>query len=160
MDFIEHKIRFDEQQAALALPVGCSEPCPATFIPHGNVYSWRFRWVIVFPDHKYIQIRERWKKIAGLQEARRERFAYHYGSIGKVDGDGVPIAESSDPVDLRIDNSGSPVHLHYCAPEPHYMQDQVKNLALDTVGMFDFIKAVLRHRQKGIPLHKALDFRV
>jgi hypothetical protein len=161
VDLIEHKRWFQEQSSTRELPPECSEPLPATYYPYGtSVHAWKFRWVIEFPDNKYIQMRERWKKVMGLQESRREMFAYHYGTIVSRGVDGLPESRSDDPVDLRIDNAGSPVHLHYGAQEPHHTQDQVRGLVLNDVKIVDFLDAVLRHREDGRPLHKVLGFKV
>lgn len=113
----------------------------------------------MFPDN-YIQIREFHQKVAKLQESQRVKFSYHYGPIVQLEKNGIPTWNPSDPVEIRIDNSDQPVHLHYRAQEPHYSQDKVRDLALSDLDMFTFVKAIFRHRKSGHPIHKTLHFRV
>jgi hypothetical protein len=105
-----------------------------------------------------------------IGESRRSQFVYHYGVLTRfvpggapeLDEWGVPRYHSSDPVDIRIDNScpGRKVHLHYGAPTPHYQQEQIVGLELSKLNMFSFIEAIIRHRQKGRAIIDVLGFRL
>lgn len=159
MDYFQYKRWFDENRAKLKLPSDCSEIEPASFYIT-NQYVWTFEWHLGFPDPKYIRVWEHHMKWKGLLDSRRTQFAFHYGPVVHRDKDGVPIWQSADLVDLRIDNSEGRPHLHYGAPEPHHLEENVKGLDLEKIDMFTFIKCIFSHRKTGKPIHNLLAFRI
>jgi len=92
--------------------------------------------------------------------SRRVSFAYHYGPIVQTGSHGLPEYDAKDPVDIRIDNSRSHVHLHFGAPGIHHPQSAVKGLQLDELGPFDFLRAIFKHRSSGRSLDEVFGFRV
>src|SRR4051794_6095597 len=68
---------------------------------------WTYERIVKFPD-KHIRVWEHYSKKKGLQLSSRNGFSFHYGTLAADPED----YESDDPVDIRIDNSGSPAHLH------------------------------------------------
>jgi hypothetical protein len=61
-------------------------------------------------------------------------------------------------VDIRIDDVGRPVHLHYEQPDPHHDQSVVKGLELSNLDMFEFLKGIISHRKTKKPLDKVFGF--
>lgn len=172
MDYFEFTRWVASKQAALVLPLDCKVLVPNTSYLVRNDVLWTFIWVLHFiSDNRYLRIWEHHDKVAGLiAESRRSQFVYHYGPLTKfdpagkpeVDELGVPRYHSADPVDIRIDNicPGGRPHLHFGGPNPHYQQHQVDGLDLSGLDMFSFIAAILRHREKAMPLEKVLRFRL
>jgi hypothetical protein len=160
VDYPSFKRRFDQAYANLKLPPECIEQKPPT-VTNVRLFSWTFDWVLIFnDDNKYLRVRESHDKVAGLLMSRRLGFAFHYGPIVKQGASGDIIRESTDPVDIRIDKSRGHVHMHYQAPGPHYTQEKVKGLTLDSVDMLRFVRAVLQHRQSGKSISEILGFEI
>jgi hypothetical protein len=160
VDYLQFKTWFDQEYTKLKTPADCSELLSPTVVPTSSVL-WTFRWFLGFTDGKYIQIKEHYSKQAGLiQQSHRASFAYHYGPVVRKSPDGVPIGESINPVDIRIDTSHGPVHMHLAKPQPRYAQNQVKDLDMQDLGMFTFVKAICRHRASGKSLEETLHFRI
>jgi hypothetical protein len=160
VDYVNFKRRFDQSYAKLKLPPDCVEQKSPT-VTNVRLFSWMFDWVLVFPDDKkYVRIRESHDKVAGLALSRRLGFVLHYGPIVHQDADGNIIWQSHDPVDIRIDNSPRPVHMHYQAPDPHHVQENVKGLTLESLDMLTFVRAVFQHRKSGKPLNEVLGFQI
>jgi hypothetical protein len=114
-----------------------------------------------FSDNKYIRIAERYEKWGGLVGlSRKNSYAYHYGDIVKSGDAGLPAYGPGDPVDIRIDNSCSPIHLHYLAPNPHYPNSAVRGLDLEDMDMFAFVKGIFRHRSSKKPINEIFKFQV
>ena len=88
-------------------------------------------------------------------------FSYHYGDWnGLVDSDGYP--EQIAQVDLRIDKESStkyPDHIHY-AGENHVACTRVMGLDFEAITPFDFIRAVLEHRNTSKHFSEILGFEV
>ncbi len=157
MDFLEFRRKFDNGRSKLRLPTDCSEVVERE-LTFSTLYCWTLRWMLAFPDPKYLRIWEHYNKVAGLQESRRDRFVCHYGPIVNRDEDGVPRYQPQDAVDIRIDNVNRSPHLHYGAPDPHYPQKRVKGLDLGAIDMFAFVRAILKHRRTGLAINKILGF--
>lgn len=124
------------------------------------MYAWTFEWVLEFSANKYMRVWEQYGRVPGLQEARRVRFAFHYGPITSRDNSGKIERYYGDPVDIRVDDFNTPAHLHFQEPQQHHRQENVLGLELSSLGMMVFIKAVLKHRKSGKPLDKILKFRI
>ena len=125
-----------------------------------SMYGWSFEWILTFADQKYLRIWEHHGKRSGLQDAARKAFAYHYGPITGQYPDGKLLWTRTDPVEIRIDTSPQPAHMHFGAPEPHIQQESVLDLELESITTFVFLKAILRHRHSGISIDQALRFRI
>lgn len=169
MDYVEFRAWFDKNEARLVLPADCALFLPPT-VNNPTSYLWTLEWVLHFTsDNRYLRIWEHHNKVAGLIECRRVQFSFHYGPLSHFDANGKPEVDelgvprymSSDPVDIRIDNScpGRRAHLHYGGPVPHYGQEQVEGMDLGKADMFRFIEAVLKHRNDGKAIAKLLGFR-
>jgi hypothetical protein len=160
VDPLSFRRKVDKAYANLELPPDCVEQKPRTII-NSRLFSWTFDWLLVFKsDDKYLRVRESYEKMAGLLMSRRLGFAFHYGPIVKQNANGDVIHESSDPVDIRIDKSRGHTHMHYQAPSPHYAQENVKGITLDSIGMFEFVRAVLQHRKSGKDISEILGFKI
>lgn len=159
MDYFEFKRDFDKKRSKLKLPTDCQELMPPS-VDVASLYGWSFEWILTFADHKYLRVWEHHSKRPGLQDAARKSFAYHYGPITGQDPEGKLLRANTDPVDIRIDTSPRPVHMHFGAPEPHIQQESVLDLELERIAMFVFLKAILRHRQSRVPINEALGFRI
>ncbi len=122
---------------------------------------WKFEWYLSCGPDGYVRIwerYERWPLLIGV--SRRASFVYHYGALTGIGKDGNPTYNSKNPVDIRIDNVGRPVHLHFGAPEPHHDQSVVKGLALDELDMFEFLNGIIRHRSSKKSLDKIFGFKI
>jgi hypothetical protein len=158
VDYLQFKRQFDAEHAGLVLPDDCQEISEPNF-RIATQYSWDLKWYLKFGDNKVARIWEHHQKVAGLQDARRLTFAYHYGSIDDLDKDGLPAYGSDKPVDIRIDNISSRVHLHLGGPA-HIYQERVEKLDLMSVDMFAFVRGIFKHRSSGKGFNKVFDFRI
>ena len=108
----------------------------------------------------HIRIWESYDKFAGLLISRRIQWAYHYGKTESFDTAGRAMRGApGDSLVLRIDTC-SGLHMHYQTRNPHYAQDQIVGLNLDSVQALPFVRAVLKHRKTGKPFTKVLGFRI
>ncbi|MGH9740877.1 MAG: hypothetical protein ACRD51_00850 [Candidatus Acidiferrum sp.] len=159
-DYAQFRAFVDPQYNALVLPADCKEIL-ALDIKVATSVSWHLSWLLEFTDNKYIRVAERYEKFAKLiGVSRRIYVAYHYGEIVNRNMDGLPGYLSADPVDIRIDSSCSPIHLHYNAPNPHYPNDSVQGLDLDDMDMFTFVNGIFKHRSTKKPLDKIFKFKI
>jgi hypothetical protein len=158
VDYFEFKRKFDAEHDAFVLPADCKELGDPLFLAVTQ-YSWQFKWYLQFSADKFIRIWEHHKRMAGLQDSRRLTFAYHYGDITALGKDGLPTHGSDKPVDFRIDNSLQRVHLHLGSPA-HIYQENVQNLDLNSVGMFDFLRGVFKHRSSGKDFARVFGFKI
>ncbi len=158
MDYFEFKRWCEEERAALKLPKDCTEQPPLFARVH--FWSWDFEWSLIFSDNNYIRITERYREGSAPHESNRIAFTFHYGPLASRRPDGTPKWEPHDPVVIRIDNAHGPVHVHFGAQEPRLSQSQVDGLNLVNLEMFQFVKAVLKHRKTGKPLDKIMKFRI
>jgi hypothetical protein len=161
VDYLEYRRLTEASRAHLSLPPDCKDFLPLHY-EFTNRYFWTVEWVLKFDDRKHMRLREHYTKIAGLDDSRRKLFSFHYGETVAEEHDGTPISRHDDPVDIRIDNAitGIP-HLHYGLPGPHHQQASIKGkLDLGAVGMFEFVKAILRHRKSRASIEDVLHFRV
>jgi hypothetical protein len=159
-DYFAYKRWFETGHEALTLPADCVEPDPV--LTYSNQYTWDLVWFLIFADPQaHVRIKENFAKIHGLSKSRRIAFAYHYGPTVRSDSRGMPEGEPSDPVFVRIDNSGQPPHLHHEGnPTDHIPQEHISGLVLDEVDLFTFVKAAFRHRKSGRPIAKELGYRI
>lgn len=150
----------DAQYKTLVLPQDCKEILPLD-IKVATSESWHLRWFLEFADNKYIRVAERYEKFAKMiGMCRRVYVAYHYGKIVNRDSNGLPGYLASDPVDIRIDDSCGPIHLHYNAQNPHHPKDAVVGLDLDDMDMFMFVNGIFKHRAKKKPLDAVFKFKI
>jgi hypothetical protein len=122
---------------------------------------WKFEWYLSCGTDKYVRIwerYERWPKLIGM--SRRASFVYHYGPLIGIGKDGIPTYDSKNPVDIRIDDVGRPIHLHFGAPMPHHDQSVVKGLVLSELDMFEFLNGIIRHRKNKKTLDKIFGFTI
>lgn len=122
---------------------------------------WFLSWYLQFVDGNYIRLWEsydRQGRMIGV--SRRVSLAYHYGQIVQVGPNGLPKHDSKHPVHIRIDNSSRPIHLHLGATEPHYTQDAIQGLVLDSLDMFRFLNGIFSHRSTGKTIEDALGFQI
>jgi hypothetical protein len=160
LNYISFKKWADENHSALKLPADCRELQPQTTVIASSLV-WTLTWYLQFGADRYVRIRERYDRIGGMIEtSRRIQFAYHYGPIVKSGIDGLPLHQSNDPVDIRIDNVSAPAHLHFGAPNPHHDQSVVKGLHLEGLDMFAFVRGIMRHRATAQPLDKVFNFTI
>jgi hypothetical protein len=158
VDYLQFKRQFDAEYDALVLPGDCKEISDPIFVV-GTQYSWHVKWYLKFSDDKFVRIWEHHSKLAGLQDARRLAFAYHYGPIDGLDKDGLPAIGSNKPVEFRIDNSAQRVHLHLGGPE-HIYQENVGKLDLESSDMFTFLSRIFEHRSTGKTFDKVFGFKI
>lgn len=160
MDYLWFKAHFDQEHAKLKLPADCKEALGPTALATTSLV-WTFRWVLEFTDGSYIQIKEHYTKKAGMiGHSHRSAFSYHYGPVVGRTSDGLPSADSKNPVHIRIDTSNSPVHMHLGSPNPHYEQNQIQGLDMQNLDIFTFVKAVFKQRRSGASFEETLRFQV
>ena len=159
MDYITFNQLFQSERLKLKLSQDISEHCHHEIV---NSQVWAIEWELQFPDGTYVRINEHYTRRAGMiGESRRAAFSFHYGQIVNKDSDGRVIWGSNDPVGIRIDDSMQPAHLHYGTdPKTHYLQVNVEGINLADMDMFTFLRAVLRHRRKGISLETTFKFKI
>jgi hypothetical protein len=159
-DYTTFRTFVDKQYSALTLPADCKETHPLDII-RTTMDSWHLRWYLEFVDNKYIRIAERYENFAKLVGAsRRVYVAFHYGEIVNRGSDGLPGHKPANPVDIRIDDSCSPIHLHYKAPNPHHPNDSVEGIDLDDMDMFTFVDGIFKHRSKKKSLDAIFGFKI
>jgi hypothetical protein len=161
-DYPKYKAWFDGEHSALVLPNDSSEiTAPTVGLAHSLSTTWTLKWILKFGDGKYLRVQEHYNKVTGLIGlSRRQAFAFHYGPIGAVTPDGIPDRKSNDPVDLRIDNSGAPAHMHLRAPQPHIGQERVDGLEMEDLDIFTFVRGIFSHRKTGNSFEKIFKFRI
>jgi hypothetical protein len=162
-DYATFRTLVDKEYAALnqALPEGCVESLPLD-ITRSTQDSWHLRWYLEFSDdNKYIRVAERYEKFSRMiSVSRRVYVAYHYGQIMTRGDDGLPGYLPADPVDIRIDDSCSPIHLHYNSPLPHHPNESIHGLDLDDLDMFSFVRGILKHRSGKKALDAIFKFKI
>lgn len=158
MDYLEFRRQFDAEHHTLVIPADCQEIAGPDFMI-ATQYSWHLKWYLKFADNKFVRIWEHHNKIAGLQDARRLKLAYHYGPIHGLDKDGIPLYGSEKPVDFRLDNSALKIHLHLGGPE-HIYQENVEKLDLTSLDMFTFVRGIFKHRSTGRDFDKVFGFKI
>jgi len=160
-DYFVYKRWFQAGHGALTLPANCAEPEPPT-LSYSDQYTWSVEWYLILasPD-AYIRIFENFAKRSRMLLSRRIHFAYHYGPLIRKDDDGRPDRQASDPVVVRIDNVGSAAHLHpENDPTAHIPQGRIQGLNLESLDLFDFVKAAFRHRTNGTAIERTLGYRI
>lgn len=118
-------------------------------------------WYLMWGTNFYAKVREEFtpRKAGGSQ---RNSFSFHYGPLpAKPDARGLPAYFHTDPVVLRICLAMGFPHLHFKNPLPHIGQDGIKgSLIIKDVDLFDFLRAVFKHRETGQELNTILGFEV
>jgi hypothetical protein len=158
-DYSKFKAWQESNQQAFNFPADWKELSCVT--KQSSLLVWQFEWYLACGADKYVRIwerYERWPTLIGV--SRRASFVYHYGLLVRIGKDGIPTYVAKNPVDIRIDNIGRPIHLHFLAPEPHHDQSVVKGLKLEDPDMFDFLKGIVRHRTTAKPLDKVFGFTI
>jgi len=161
-DYFTYKRWFDRHYDDLELPADCSEPQDPP-LRYTNQQTWTLEWFLILGDDPkvYIRIFEHFAKRSHLLMSQRIHFAYNFGPIVGVDGQGVPIYQPADPVFVRIDNIGRPPHLHPEEdPTRHIPQENIKGLILVDLDLFDFVEASFRKRKNGTTMSRELGYRV
>lgn len=162
MDYFEFEKDFKEKIGQLKLQSGDSLQPPIAKVS-APPFGWTIELFVRFQDGMHIRTWENYGKIAGLLDSRRIAWAYHYGPVvtGQEASDGTLVKGAcSDPLVLRIDTTTIGPHLHFNAHNPHYKQEDVGGLALESVDSWKFIKAVLKHRHTGKGLDSILGFKI
>jgi hypothetical protein len=151
----------DQQYDALVIPADCTETLKLIFTPVSDVV-WSSRWYLEFKDGKYIRAVERFQRWPGLSGiAKRMTVAYHYGDIVRRNPeDNLPGYLGEDQVDIRIDNSCAPIHLHFGSQDPHIPQSDIDGLDLESVDMFIFVKNIFKHRASKQTLNSVFKFKI
>jgi hypothetical protein len=159
VDYFSFRRSFEAALSKLRLPSDCAQQEPiweVTAPPLG----WQVELFFDFEDQTHIRIWESYDKIAGLLMSRRIQWAYHYGKTESIDAAGRSMRGGpDDPLVLRIDTC-SGLHVHYQTRNPHYGQDDIVGLNLESVQALPFVRAVFKHRKTGKPLNKVLGFRI
>jgi hypothetical protein len=160
-NYAAYRAYADAEYDALVIPSDCTETLKLIFTPGSDVV-WSSRWYLEFSDGKYVRAVERYQRWPGLTGiAKRMTIAYHYGDIVRRNpDDNLPAHLGSDPVDIRIDNSCAPIHLHFNSQDPHIPQSGVAGLDLESVDMFIFARGIFRHRQTKNPLDSVFKFKI
>ncbi len=160
MNYLDFRKWFDEKIEGVSIPADAKELLGPSFTVTGS-QIWTLDWILEFGDGKYLRIREHYAKERGLiGMSRRESFAYHYGPISGKGPDGLPVRNSGDAVDIRIDNSQRPAHMHYGSPNPHHPQSSVNGLDMTALDLFTFMGAIFKHRETGKSIEKVLGFAI
>lgn len=150
----EYRAYADKKYDSLIIPADCTETLKLTFTPADEL-AWFSRWYLEFNDQKYIRAVERFQRWPGLSGiAKRMAVAYHYGDIVRRNPeDNLPayLDTGTDPVNIRIDNSGAPIHLHFLAQNPHHPQSVIEGWDLEAVDMFEFVNGIFKHRATKNP---------
>jgi hypothetical protein len=159
VDVLAYQKDFDRRRARIILPPNSEEIGPT--IENVGFYSWILNWVIFLDGKKhYLRVWERWERRAGLSISRRISLSYHYGPTPRLNKSGMPDYIATDPVEIRVDNSCQPIHLHYKTQQPHYSQDRITGLELESLDPFRFTEAILKHRADGTSLDRVLGFKL
>jgi hypothetical protein len=159
-DYTTFRTFVDKEYGTLTLPSDCKEIHPLD-ITRPTLDSWHLRWYLEFANNKYIRVAERYEKFSKMiGVSRRVYVAYHYGEIVMRGSDNLPGYLPADPVDIRIDDSCGPIHLHYSAPNPHHSQVSVQGLDLDDMDMFTFVNNIFKHRLTKKPLDTIFKFKI
>jgi len=159
-NYQEFRALVDKNYDALVKPTDCTESLPLTFTPMSPV-AWHLRWYLEFTDGKYVRIAERYQNWPGLIGiAKRVNVAYHYGSVVRRSDDGLPGHLGSDQVDIRIDDSCAPIHLHFMAQNPHYANSSIEGLDLPDMDIFAFVNGIFKHRETKKSLDKIFKFKI
>jgi hypothetical protein len=118
---------------------------------------------VCFPDGKHIKIKESWwpRPIRHGGRGYRKHFAFHYGELNPLsDVDGFPLPDNGKfPPIIRIDDDAYGPHLHYNG-EDHIPQSRVKGLYISSTDIFEFVRAVQRHRETGETFDTIMKFTV
>jgi len=160
ISYTEFRAFVDQQYATLVRPPDCQEAHPLDVV-RPTLDGWHLRWYFEFTDNKYIRVAERYEKFAKLTGvSRRVNVAYHYGDIVRRGDDGLPGHLPADPVVMRIDDSCSPIHLHFNAPNPHHPNESIKGLDLDDMDIFQFVNGIFKHRATKKGLDEIFKFKI
>ena len=165
MQYDEYEALLNRSCSQLKLEPHCIEIgpfcTPTTTTP--NTAPWQMEWCVLFPDRMYLVVRENWWDVKGERRriGYRKDFAFHYGPANpKRNHDGIPVRDNKKfPAVLRIDSDHKGPHLHFNG-EDHILQARVLNLSISQVDVFDFVRAVLKHRRSGKGFDRILGFEI
>ncbi len=123
---------------------------------------WNMDWAVFFPDGKHAYLYERWFPSPVAKEGVRSHFSFHYGPTGpNFRKGGFPARDKTNyPADIRIDIDKNGPHLHFHGELPHIAQSQVIGLTIADMDPFDFMRAVLKHRETRCDFDTILKFKV
>jgi hypothetical protein len=164
MRFPEYAAWLAEQVDSTVLEQGCVQIGPfATETVTPNKPPWQMEWTILFEDGLYLRVVENWyRRGSNLGGGGyRNAFSFHYGPANpSKDSEGIPLHSEAHPAIIRIDQDDRiGPHIHY-GGEDHIPQARVRNLRISDVDPFQFIRAVVEHRQSGERFDKILGFMV
>jgi len=145
--------------------VNCTEAGP--FIDSTAVLNkppWKMEWAIIFDaDGTYLRVTETWwrrKPPYLLNTGIREHFSFQYGVAGPLrDLHGIPVRDYSFQTFIRVDCDTHGPHLHYRG-EDHIQQNRVDGFRIASADPFNFVRAILRHKQTGESLATILNFTI
>ena len=122
-------------------------------------------WAVIYSDGKYLRVKEAYNRMGrpNIGAGVREHFSFHYGTAHpQRDDNGFPLIRSLDTpaADLRIDvDRRLDPHIHLNSEE-HITQNRVQGYSIKDADMFEFLRAVVKHRQTKEPMHQLLNIMV
>lgn len=132
-----------------------------------NSPPWNMDWAIIFPDGYYAYVYERWYTsgiwIPGKpRPGRREHFSFHYGRANHVlKPNGIPEKDKVNcPAIIRIDCDMWGPHLHFHNESDHINQQRVQGMVIQDSDPFEFMRAVIEHRNTGRDFDSIMHFTV
>jgi hypothetical protein len=129
-------------------------------VKDGHDVPWLLEWAFVFPGGFHWKVTEYYSKRAGKEKGIKANSSFHYGKTSRHrDPYNFPEHLKSGCV-IRIDDSEKDgPHLHYQGID-HIPQTKVDGLDIQRFDLFDFIRAVHVHRERKVPFHELLRFKV
>ncbi len=156
------------EHASITFQPGVTEIGPLhnpTVLP--GVPPWNMDWLVKFPDGKQVYLYERWRPRRSPSPStpmlgERFAFSFHYGTSTPLRRlNGFPARDKTNhPAIIRIDLDLYGPHLHFHGELPHIQQANVRGMTIGDVGPFDFIRAVLKHRETGADFDAIMNFTV
>lgn len=153
-----------EQASGTPLEEGCISIGPFATPTPPDQAPWEMDWTVLFANDHYIRIKEHWYRrgahLGGV--GYRKSFSFHYGPTNPdKDEDGIPLPSVAYPAIIRIDEDDDwrGPHMHF-GGENHIPQSRVKGFSITRADMFDFIRAVMKHRETNEGFEIILDFAV
>jgi hypothetical protein len=165
MRLAEYEHWFQTEYSAITLGPHCTEAGP--FIDWKvapNKPPWKMEWAIIFDDGTFLRVTENWWRRKPPFQANnmgvREHFSFQYGIAGSLrDQHGIPVRDNSCETFIRIDCDIYGPHLHY-GGDDHIHQSRVDGFHIASAEPFDFVRAILRHKETGEKLATIFNFTV
>lgn len=162
MRYGEYAAWFDEQYKKLRFEPDCTQVGPLCVPTPIAKPPWKLDWCVRFSDQMHLKVKERWwprpVRLGGL--GYRKHFAFHYGQTNPdSDLDGFPLRDNTFHSVIRIDHDPYGPHLHF-GGEDHIFQPRITGFDLSNADLFEFVRAVQRHRETGETFDKILNFTV